>query len=606
MSRSDFAESDRAAFITIQGGGLFGLSLLGQLSAVTAAEIAPLALSGNSAGAVIATLYWSGLKPNKIREHFEKRANTLQHLLGPFDPSTPFEAFDRLRRRFEGFIASEDDALRRKRGFFNRVNFLRPLAAGGQALRTMSEIRNHIAQRGMFPGDDFEREIESLIRQGFKAQNPNIELPEADPVTFDWVNRKIRDRHLYCPPLFLTATNLTTRRLEVISSIEPRHANVPVAKAVRASAGFPVIFRPVDLPLPPNKSWFVDGGMITNFPAWVFARHHRTLAESTADDVARQFFARPMMHIGLRVVDDEPKQLRDLTQPREFVRSLIALATGNARNELDKVLSSFVSRSCEIEQRVSETRGPQDLFAFSQIDEDKVTAMYTAGKEIAERTINRLSFRLPHGEQERLINQYMRSAIDKACLLFGAADNAALGFRVNVFVPIRQRLVLRYQVNMDGDPDENMEFSIQAGLVGLCYVKRVPHLCNLQDIAAMDQRELRESFEMTADDQARIKADRTFLVSVPIFDPQEMRPIDGRLGLNTSSRAFATVDAPIDGPVMGVLGLDAGLSYTGFKLNPDPAKQAVDPRIQGLLDVLQQTSMAIARVLSVAYGGQTR
>ena len=40
----------RAGVVAIQGGGIFGLSMLGQLSAVIDAGISPIALSGTSAG----------------------------------------------------------------------------------------------------------------------------------------------------------------------------------------------------------------------------------------------------------------------------------------------------------------------------------------------------------------------------------------------------------------------------------------------------------------------------------------------------------------------------------------------------------------------------
>ena len=61
-------EFDRAAVVAIQGGGVFGLSMLGQLSAVVEADTAPIALAGTSAGAVVAALFWAGYSPKEIRE----------------------------------------------------------------------------------------------------------------------------------------------------------------------------------------------------------------------------------------------------------------------------------------------------------------------------------------------------------------------------------------------------------------------------------------------------------------------------------------------------------------------------------------------------------
>ncbi len=55
---NEFDEFDRTAVVTIQGGGIYGLSLLGQLDTVINNrdyKIEPLALAGTSAGSIIAT-----------------------------------------------------------------------------------------------------------------------------------------------------------------------------------------------------------------------------------------------------------------------------------------------------------------------------------------------------------------------------------------------------------------------------------------------------------------------------------------------------------------------------------------------------------------------
>ena len=76
-------------------------------------------------------------------------------------------------------------------------------------------------------------------------------------------------------PLILTATNLTTRELILFRSFDDRFHSLSVAKSVRRpSAGFPVFFRPVNL-TPNLQGWYVNGGMISNFPAWVFSRELR-------------------------------------------------------------------------------------------------------------------------------------------------------------------------------------------------------------------------------------------------------------------------------------------------------------------------------------------
>ncbi|WP_010530963.1 patatin-like phospholipase family protein [Lentibacillus jeotgali] len=57
--------------------------------------------------------------------------------------------------------------------------------------------------------------------------------------------------------------------LERVYGINPNY--FPIAKAVRMSAGFPYFFMPKKLPGKGNgQSLIVDGGLLSNFPLWVF------------------------------------------------------------------------------------------------------------------------------------------------------------------------------------------------------------------------------------------------------------------------------------------------------------------------------------------------
>jgi predicted acylesterase/phospholipase RssA len=106
---------DRYATITIQGGGVYGLNLLGQLAELVDNQgIIPIALAGNSAGAIIATLYWAGLTPESIKLHFQeacsidpgRTCSRLMELLGPFETdgegTFDFDKFQAMKGRFEG------------------------------------------------------------------------------------------------------------------------------------------------------------------------------------------------------------------------------------------------------------------------------------------------------------------------------------------------------------------------------------------------------------------------------------------------------------------------------------------------------------------------
>lgn len=97
-----------------------------------------------------------------------------------------------------------------------------------------------------------------------------------------WIDRHLADKNIYTfsdiKPGYLkvVVSDLTLGKLVVIPDdlervygINPDH--FPVAKAVRMSAGFPYFFMPKRLSnKSQTKSVIVDGGLLSNFPIWLF------------------------------------------------------------------------------------------------------------------------------------------------------------------------------------------------------------------------------------------------------------------------------------------------------------------------------------------------
>ncbi|WP_409289223.1 patatin-like phospholipase family protein [Peribacillus sp. SCS-37] len=74
------------------------------------------------------------------------------------------------------------------------------------------------------------------------------------------------------------ASDLTNARLMVLPDdlleygIDP--ARFPVARAVRMSCSIPYFFEPVTLRVKKKKNIIVDGGVLSNFPMWLFDSEH--------------------------------------------------------------------------------------------------------------------------------------------------------------------------------------------------------------------------------------------------------------------------------------------------------------------------------------------
>ncbi|WP_042223476.1 patatin-like phospholipase family protein [Oceanobacillus manasiensis] len=90
----------------------------------------------------------------------------------------------------------------------------------------------------------------------------------------------------------------------------------PVAKAIRMSAGFPYFFMPKKLPGKRNtKSIIVDGGLLSNFPLWIFDKH-------------REKQERPILGVKLSesVEKIEPRKIRNALDMFQALFSTMKMA----------------------------------------------------------------------------------------------------------------------------------------------------------------------------------------------------------------------------------------------------------------------------------------
>ena len=671
-------EFDRVAIVAIQGGGVYGLSMLGQLSAVIEKEIVPIALSGTSAGAVVATLFWVGYSPKQIRDMFIELAagsggrpdnpvscNSLIDLVGPFDGPPPGYDYHRFRSLAESivdyirqFIHSADSAVEpRPRwllvrlGLLNRPEFTVGLAVAlvlaaigfvcwkwvGWGAHTcvltvalgwlvvalvvcrrlirwasaMWRIARDIldspwAQRGFFKGDQFEAFINEKLINSPRINPYALEL-DGQPLTFGRI-AKLRADHpddilLDFVPLILTATNLDKRELILISSYDNSFSEFPVARAVRASAGFPVFFRPIDFTSGDLSGCYVDGGVIANYPAWVFSRRLRSsLYGSEYQDLAR----RPWLNIGLRVTGDPLS--RSAATPGGFLRAIFDLVRGQIRDQLEKALSDPLPRTLTIEQPSTNAGAPQNFLDIHELNHDKIHTMFSLGREFACETLKNLSFALP--VEDGSIRDPLALLIKQINRVLGRDDNAKFRLRANVFVPWKGGLVLRYAFGMDGHPDRGLVLRDNKGLTGTCYSRRRPYLCNLEILRAwalwaqINEPEATQ-LGMTPQEHLQIPEDRTFLINVPIFDPKDSWMLEELPERAVPEAGTITVWSELqvdrDGAVLGVLNVDGAIPYAELHLSDDPESSLTDARISSIVHLLWACSIDIGRVLSRAF-----
>ncbi|MGE8204594.1 patatin-like phospholipase family protein [Heyndrickxia sp. NPDC080065] len=189
-----------------EGGGVRGIAFVGAIQAMEEANVEWQRLAGTSAGAVIAALLASGYKSKEIRERISEIN------------------FSKLRGKT----------------ILNSI----PL------IGTFLELMIHL---GIYKNDHLEAWVDSLLLE--KGIRTFADLPEGK--------------------LKVIASDVSNGQMLILPDDLERYGMTPadlkVSTAVMMSASLPFFFRPViwkskDL----NKSYILDGGLLSNFPIWIF------------------------------------------------------------------------------------------------------------------------------------------------------------------------------------------------------------------------------------------------------------------------------------------------------------------------------------------------
>lgn len=195
------------------GGGIKAFSFVGALRVLEDEEIQFERLAGTSAGAIIASLIKVGYKSNEI----EKILDELD-FLSILDPK-----YESRKKYFQ---------------FLKWVGLFRKM--------------------GLHNGDYLEKWLKKILAQ--KGVMTFADLPPNS--------------------LKMIAADITNSELIVIPDDLPKYGLIgetfSVAKAIRISCSLPFFFQPVKLKNKKgNPVLFIDGGILSNFPIWLFANNEQ-------------------------------------------------------------------------------------------------------------------------------------------------------------------------------------------------------------------------------------------------------------------------------------------------------------------------------------------
>jgi NTE family protein len=208
--------------LVCEGGGVKGIGLSGAYSVLEEQGHVARSCAGTSAGAITAALIAAGYKSDALKE-----------IIFGLD-----------------YLQFEDET------WVEKV----PLLGHGASIAI---------ENGMYKGDAFESWIRNLLSAQHVYTFADL-AAEPDP---DDDSGEFRSR------LQVIASDITAREMLVLPrdakeklGIEPEE--LEVARAVRMSMSIPLFFEPVrwDNPVTNREHLIVDGGVLSNYPLWIFDR----------------------------------------------------------------------------------------------------------------------------------------------------------------------------------------------------------------------------------------------------------------------------------------------------------------------------------------------
>jgi NTE family protein len=316
---------DKRVDLVFEGGGVKGIGLAGAFAALEQQGYTPHAVAGTSAGAIVAALVAAGYRSAELDR-------ILLHL--------PFRSF-------------EDPTWEQK-------------------LPLVGSVLSVLLERGLYKGEHFEQ----WMRAQLEAKGVTTFGQLAD-------ERAENPKHRYL--LKMIASDVTHRRMLVLPD-DAEHLGVDpdelgIAYAVRMSMSIPIFYEPVihENRRSGGRHLIVDGGMLSNFPVWLFDSEGRPPRWPTFGLLLVE--PDPKVAIGHRLerndLDDEPGSLID------YVKSLAATMM-EAHDRMYLEQATFARTIPIPTLGVGTTE--------FEIGEERIRALYDSGFKAATQFLARWNF----------------------------------------------------------------------------------------------------------------------------------------------------------------------------------------------------------------------
>ncbi len=329
----------QTADAVFEGGGVKGLAFVGALEVFEQAGYQWNLLGGTSAGAITASLLAAGYT-----------AAELKPILADLD-----------YRRFKD------------KGFVDSI----PLFGKGASL---------IFEKGIYEGDYFEEWLRKLLKAKDATTFGKLLAPEGS---------------LYRHRLQVLASDISEGRLVVLPSGLSHYGldadSFDVARAVRMSMSIPVFFEPVVQ----SGRYFVDGGLLSNFPVWLFDRQPSEDEESDPPPRWPTF--------GFKLVEPTDGKPAEIDTIVSFLKALVTtMMDAHDRKHIEDLDFDRTVPIPTLDVKTTDF----------DLSKDKRDRLYASGREAAEGFLEKWNFekyvasaRAPKGSVKRAERKKYRELI---------------------------------------------------------------------------------------------------------------------------------------------------------------------------------------------------
>ncbi|MGI9838781.1 patatin-like phospholipase family protein [Vibrio parahaemolyticus] len=359
---------------------------------------------------------------------------------------------------------------------------------------------------GLLPTKSIEQWLETIIQESplIKSSNSNV---KAKDLTFAQLF-KMSNLHLK-----LISSDIGSREITIFSHENELTKDVKVIDGILASISIPLFFKCKKIQINGNIYQFVDGGMLSNFPAWSYRKH------LLLDDLKHT--------IGIKL---SPSLLvrKDVDNPITYFKNLAITALWGA--------SPIENISVKGLNLIRIDTGTVKTLSFS-LNQHDVLSLYNKSFEQTRFSLIENYALFPKRDAQDWLKKISQSFITPYSKILnqfvklggktGNLDNCRACLVASVDQNLNTSKII-YHYNMDNDLDRHLEFDNIEGASGVCLNTGIPiiYLPDLnQSYFPSDTHltsKMKAALSMTSNRRALVKKGLKVIITIPIFSIREL------------------------------------------------------------------------------------